>query len=81
MHTVTTLDGEQAFGTFTIVPQERCTDVRGRLKPAGRSTVDLGLVACLPGESLTDAVAFVTRRSRIGFLSIDCLDSLTSGGR
>ena len=81
MYTPTTYDGEQALGTFTIVPQDRCTDVRARLKPPGRPSIDLGLVACLPGESLTDAVAFVTRRSRIGFLSIDCLDSLTSGGR
>ena len=81
MYLLTTIDGEQALGTFAIVPQDRCTDVRARLKPPGRPSVDLGLVACLPGTSLADAVRFVRRKSRIGFLSRESLDTITPGGR
>lgn len=81
MYTPTTYDGDEALGTFTIVSQDRCTDVRARLKPPGRPSIDLGLVACLPGTDLADAVRFVSRKSRIGFLSRECLDTLTTGGR
>lgn len=80
MQAETTLDGYAAVGLYTIEPQPGCTDVRATLDTLYEK-VDLGLVACLPGTNLADAERFVVRRSRIGFRSAECLDSITTRGR